>query len=188
MKTYPLLQSQLGVFMECMRHPDVMQYNLPSLIHLDENVDLDRLSDAAEALFNNRKELRLSFMIDENGEARQFVNPELKMTVLRKSMSEKECLEYAHKGFIRPFDIMGRECLYRYEIIETENGPYLLEDIHHLICDGMTFTPIITTIDAPAAYAGEQLRDIPYGMLEAAEDEQAQLGGEAYERDKQYYA
>lgn len=31
MKTYPLLQSQLGVFMECMRHPESKQYNLPSI-------------------------------------------------------------------------------------------------------------------------------------------------------------
>lgn len=138
-------------------------------------------------LFNGRKELRLSFLIDEDGNVRQYVNPDLRMNVLRKKMSEKECLEYAYNDFTRPFDILGKECLFRCEIIETETVPYVLTDIHHLICDGMTFTPIITTMDFPVAYAGEPLRDIPYGMLDAAEDEQSQIGGEAYLRDKQYY-
>lgn len=50
MKTYPLLQSQLGVFMECMRHPESKQYNLPSIIRLDEHVDLDRLADGAMSI------------------------------------------------------------------------------------------------------------------------------------------
>lgn len=47
-------------------------------------------------LFNGRKELRLSFLIDEDGNVRQYVNPDLRMNVLRKKMSENECLEYAY--------------------------------------------------------------------------------------------
>ena len=35
-------------------------------------------------LFNGRKELRLSFLIDEDGNVRQYVNPDLRMNVRMK--------------------------------------------------------------------------------------------------------
>ena len=40
MKTYPLLQSQLGVFYDCMKFPQVMQYNVPCITPLSDNPDL----------------------------------------------------------------------------------------------------------------------------------------------------
>ena len=43
MKTYPLLQSQLGVFYDCLKYPQVMQYNCPSITKLTDDIDLDRL-------------------------------------------------------------------------------------------------------------------------------------------------
>jgi hypothetical protein len=43
MKTYPLLQSQLGMFFDCIKFPDVRQYNLPSITPLTPEVDLDQI-------------------------------------------------------------------------------------------------------------------------------------------------
>ena len=68
MKTYPLLQSQLGVFYDCLKYPKVMQYNVPSITELTDDIDLDRVEAALQAIFEARPELKIRFLIDENGD------------------------------------------------------------------------------------------------------------------------
>ena len=51
MKSYPLLQSQLGVFYDCLKYPKVMQYNIPCITKLTDDIDLDRVEKAIQAIF-----------------------------------------------------------------------------------------------------------------------------------------
>ena len=51
MKTYPLLQSQLGVFYDCLKYPQVMQYNIPCITKLTDDIDLDRVEKTIQAIF-----------------------------------------------------------------------------------------------------------------------------------------
>ena len=55
------------------------------------------------------------------------------------------------------------------------------------IGDGTTLAYNLTIRDLPAAYKGEPLEKVEYGMYEYAEDEQASFGTENYERAAQYY-
>ncbi len=72
MELNPLLQSQLGVFYDCMKYPDVMQYNIPCIVPLTGDIDLDRVEAAIQTIFSAREELRMRFIIDDNGEPRQY--------------------------------------------------------------------------------------------------------------------
>jgi amino acid adenylation domain-containing protein len=187
MKAYPLLQSQLGMFFDCIKYPQSRQYNLPSITPLPAEVSLDRVEETAKTIFHVRKELRVRFMIDKDGNPCQYVDDNAQLNVVRREMSEEALQKYAYGDFIRPFDILGSEPLVRWELITTEKGSYQLTDIHHLICDGMSYTPILTQKDIPAVYKGETLTPHAYGMLEAAEDEASLLEGDAYEKAKAYY-
>lgn len=109
MKLYPLLQSQLGVFYDCMKYPQVMQYNIPCIVPLTDNIDLDRVEAALQTIFAARKELKTRFLIDDNGEPRQYIDEDKTLTIVRREMPEADFQEYAHHGFCRPFDIMGEE-------------------------------------------------------------------------------
>ena len=51
MKKYPLFQSQLGVFLECMIYPDTTQYNLPYHVKIDSGEDVNALSDTWRKLY-----------------------------------------------------------------------------------------------------------------------------------------
>ena len=73
-KTYPLLQSQLGVFYDCLKFPQVMQYNIPCITELSNDIDLDRVEQAIQTIFAERPELSIRFLIDGNGEPRQYVD------------------------------------------------------------------------------------------------------------------
>ncbi|MBR4921149.1 MAG: amino acid adenylation domain-containing protein [Prevotella sp.] len=193
MKTYPLLQSQLGVFYDCLKFPKVMQYNCPSITQLTDGVDLDRAEKALQTIFTERQELKIRFLIDENGEPRQFVDETKKLTIIRREMTEDDFQHYAHHDFCRPFDIMGEEPLIRVELITTHESPltthhspltYMLLDIHHLVTDGTSYLVLFSQRDLPLAYEGKPLPVWEYGMLEAAEDEAACLGNEEYKRAK----
>lgn len=187
MKTYPLLQSQLGMFFDCIKYPKVRQYNIPTITPLAPEVDLDRVEAVIQQIFKVRKELRIRFMVDKDGNPRQYVDENRRLKVVRRNMSEASLQEYAYGAFIRPFDIMGDEPLVRWELITTEKQNYQLLDIHHLVCDGMTYTPMLTQKDIPLAYNGGELTENPYGMLEAAEDEAASFNTESYEKAKAFY-
>ncbi len=184
MRTYPLLQSQLGVFYDCLKYPEVKQYNIPCIVPLTDDIDLDRVETAMQTIFAARQELRIRFLIDEQGEPRQFVDDKKKLTVVRREMSEADFDEYAHHGFCRPFDIMGDEPLIRVEFVTTPEKRYLLVDINHMVTDGTSYLTLFPQRDLPLAYKGEPLPVQEYGMLEAAEDEAARLGDEEYERAK----
>ena len=184
MKTYPLLQSQLGVFYECLKYPQVMQYNVPSITPLTDGVDFDRVEAAFQAIFAAREVLRLRFLIDEQGEPQQYVDDNKRLEIRRREMPEDEFQRYAHNGFCRPFDIMGEEPLLRVELITTPIGRYMLMDIHHLLTDGTSYLTVFPQRDLPLAYDGKPLPEEEYSMLDAAVDEFARLGDEDYQKSK----
>ncbi|MBR5170279.1 MAG: amino acid adenylation domain-containing protein [Muribaculaceae bacterium] len=184
MELYPLLQSQLGVFYDCMKFPQVMQYNIPCIVPLTDDIDLDRVEAALQTIFSARKELKTRFLIDDNGEPKQYVDENKTLTVVRREMTEANFQDYAHHGFCRPFDIMGEEPLIRAEIVTTPEKNYLLVDIHHMVTDGTSYLVLFPQRDLPLAYEGKPLPIQDYGMLEAAADEFARLGDEEYQRAK----
>jgi amino acid adenylation domain-containing protein len=188
MDTYPLLQSQLGVFVQCIQNLQSTQYNLPNAIPIPPSVDIDRLIAAWRKLIDTRSELRTRFMIDENGEPRQWSDPDMEIPIVTRQMSEAELQAYIQNGFVRPFNLLSGEPLFRIEFVETEKGWHQLIDSHHAITDGMSFTPVLMQIDINKAYMGEELTPHPYGLYQAAEDEVATFGTEVYEKAKAYYA
>ena len=185
MKTYPLLQSQLGVFYDCLKYPKVMQYNVPCITELTNDIDLDRVEAAFQAIFEARPELKIRFLIDENGDPHQYVDDNKKLKIVRREMSEADFQQYAHHDFCRPFDLMGEEPLLRVELINTPEGKrYMLLDINHMLTDGTSFLTLFPQRDMALAYEGKPLPLQEYGMLDAAEDETSRLGDEEYQRAK----
>ena len=185
MKTYPLLQSQLGVFYDCLKFPQVMQYNIPCITELTDDICPDRVERAIQSIFAERPELSMRFLIDENGEPRQYVDKDKRLTVVRREMTEDDFRQYAYHGFCRPFDIMGEEPLLRVELISTTEGKrYMLLDIHHLVSDGTSYLVLFPQRDLPLAYEGKPLPAQEYSILDAAEDEAACIGNEDYEQAK----
>ena len=172
--------------MEWMKDPSVTQYNLPSRTHLPKSVDLNRLKDAFEVIIRQRKELRTRFVIVD-GDPRQYTDDEMRIPIPVHHMTDDEAAKYIEGQFVRPFDLLSGDPLFRVEMIEAEKDNWLLVDIHHAIGDGVTLAPNLTIYDIPAAYRGEALEPVEYGMYDYAEDEQQCFGTENYQRAAQYY-
>ena len=187
MKSYPLLQSQLGVLIQSMQHPKSTQYNLPNYIFMPLSMTMERVASATRTLLQSFPELHTRFIVDEQGEVRQWCDMSMAIPVATRKCSETELQAYISDGFIRPFDLFGNEPLFRAEVIETEKSLCLLSDGHHAIVDGMSFAPILTSAFAKI-FEGGSIEPQPYGMYQAAEDEAAAFGTPLYQRAKDYYA
>ena len=187
MKTYPLTQSQLGIFMEWASNPLSTQYNIPFHIELDSNINADRFEQAILTVAQERPMMRTKFVM-VNGNPRQYADDNMKFMVKRTHMTDNEVEEYKNSGFCVPFDLLSGEQLWRFEIVETPTGRmHFFWDCHHTVSDGTTNVKFKDE-DLPRAYAGEPLAKPEYGEYEFAEEEELSFGTDAYNRSKQYYA
>ena len=119
MTTYPLTQPQLGIYFECVQHPEITEYNQPFVAHLPKTIDPDRLERALKTVYNARPELRTRYIL-QDGEPRQYVGEKDTLEVKRLTMTEAEAEEFV-KNSVTPFDIYN-EVLCRFWIIETPQG------------------------------------------------------------------
>jgi len=150
-------------------------------------MDMKRLVGAWQSIVDNIPELHTRFLIDDSGEVRQWADMSMKIPIITRKSTDAEVRAYIKNGFVRPFDLLSGEPLFRIEFVETEKGIFLLVDGHHMIVDGTSFTPVL--IDCfSKAYNGEPIILPPYGMYQAAEDEKASFDTEAYQKAKEYYA
>ena len=187
MKTYPLLQSQIGVLLHDMQHPKSTHYNLPNYLFIPLSMTRERVVNTAQKLVDSFPELHTRFVIGEDGEVRQWSDLSMPIPVVSRKCTEAELQAYIDKGFVRPFDPLGSEPLFRVEVIETEKNIYLLFDAHHAIMDGMSFLSVVSNA-LVTIFEGGSVEPQPYGLYQAAEDEAATFGTEVYQRAKAYYA
>ena len=187
MKTYPLLQSQLGIFLEWLQMPSMTKYNLPTLTPFPKSISVEEIEQTLRRIIDARPELHTRFMLDKDGNPRQYCDLSMEIPIIINHMSEDEAKDYINNRFVRPYDPLGNEPLCRMEIIDAPKYNYLLLEVHHTIGDGLTLSPNMTIKDIPAAYYGNPLEEVNYGMYQYAEDEEATIGSEQYQRAADYY-
>ena len=186
MKTYPLTQSQLGIFMEWVSNPTSTQYNLPAYVPIDSRLDVNRMVHAIETVVKTRPMMRNRFVMTD-GVPQQYADDNMTIAVMRRTMTDEQFADYRNHGFCRPFDLLSGEPLWRFEIVQTPSAYHLMVDCNHSVADG-TACAQFWLADLPAAYMGEELAPTQNGQYEFAEEEHASFGTAPYERSKQYYA
>ena len=184
MKTYPLTQSQLGIFLEMMQHPQMTQYNLGYMTSLPKSIDLDRLEQAFRTIYATCPTFRIRFLT-EGDELRQTVDDTRELPIFRLTLSEPECEEFLQKA-LKPFDPFN-DVLCRFHLIETPDRIVFLVDFSHLIADGTSIALLFGKVYLPLAYEGMPLPEQHYGLLSWAEDEEAIFHTAAYEADREYF-
>ena len=182
MKTYPLSQSQLGVYMEYIQHPESIQYNLPCHIRLSRNIDTAKLKDAIERVINAYP-VFYTKVTDQEGELRQYPDYNLQIDLQVERMTEVD-VEQRLNEFMRPFDL-SKDALTRFLLIETPDSLHLVYDIFHLVADGLTYKILTCLIEL--AYNNLDLPSEKISLYEYAEMELQTFETPQYTRAAQYY-
>ena len=179
----PLSYAQLGVYFECMKNPTSTLYNVPTCIQFPLEVSTDDLKQAIRTAVMNHPELFAHFRTIES-EARQTVQVVDNWDIDVLEMTEAELEQYKHE-FVRPFNLQ-KDLLFRFAIVRTEKVLYVLNDIHHLVCDG-------ASVDLFIHELCNLLEDKPIepelcSYIQFAADQKAAESSEAFQQDQAFFA
>ena len=175
---YPITQTQNGIFVECVAHPDSTTYNIPFLFRLSETVDPEKLRDAAEKMINAHPYLKTELFLNDSGDIRARRNDSAAPVV---ELIDTDALP---ENMVQPFALLESR-LYRIKIYRTKGGSYLFLEFHHIICDGTSEAVMIEDINE--AYGGKTLVTESYTGFEAALAEEKARNSDSYDKAKAYY-
>ena len=181
--SYPLSQTQLGIYLECMMDTESDMYNIPMLLKLDDSIDADKLEKAIYAAVEAHPFLKCRIEGCSDGSAVMIPQNNYAWKVLRSSCADAE-VDTRH-AVIANIITLDSRALFEFEIVRTETNLYLRMNFHHIIMDGSSVNILLHDIER--AYLGEKLEAEAYTSFDLALDEEATRKSDAYAKAKAYY-
>lgn len=175
---YPLTQSQLGLFSECISHPNSTIYNIPKFLKLPITIDAVKLGEACRTVVNAHPFLKSTIIQNGEGEIRFKRNDKIRPEVLVCNE------EPVREQLVKPFDITQGN-LYRISIYQGGENVFLFMDFHHIICDGTSLQLLYHEIEQ--VYYGEELQQEGYTGFDVALEEERIRQTDAMEKANEYF-
>ncbi|WP_193014010.1 non-ribosomal peptide synthetase [Staphylococcus equorum] len=128
-------------------------YNMPGILEIKGDVDIERVRYAFQSLINHHEILRTHFEVFE-GEPVQIIKDSVSINI---DYEEKMDINYDNllSEFVSPFDL-AQAPLLRVKVVKYDEQKYLLLfDMHHIISDGLSINIIIK--DFSRLYQSETL-------------------------------
>ena len=150
MKSWPLTESQLGMFLAWSEDHDSTQYAVPVAFRFPKTVDPNRLEKAIRTIVDANPVFRTRF-IEEGDGIRQVSDPAIEIPITRRTVSVAEA-ESVFAAYPHPYDYF-KGPLFRVEILETPEDVRLILDWAHIIVDGTTGALFFSSVSA--LYDGE---------------------------------
>ena len=132
----PLSYAQMGVYVDCMKQPTSMVYNIPAAIRFPKGTDTQLIRQSTEAVIKAHPQFQVHFDSQE-GDIIQVIDKDQPVQIAQNNLGEVGIEQYMTE-FVKPFNLRQGP-LYRMEIVTTQEDVYLLADVHHLIFDGASF-------------------------------------------------
>ncbi|OUM56246.1 hypothetical protein PIROE2DRAFT_19224, partial [Piromyces sp. E2] len=138
-KEFPVTSQQLGVYIDSIKNNNSILYNVPMSFKLREDVDIERIKEGFNQLFEKHQILKSKYLKKE-------VNGKTEIYGYIDDECELNFEEYTNENansFVRPFDLSSAP-LIRVGFIGNE---VLLIDMHHIITDGTTGKIVISELN-----------------------------------------
>ncbi|WP_338532882.1 amino acid adenylation domain-containing protein [Paenibacillus peoriae] len=183
---YPLSSAQKRLFIQHTLDGADQLYNMPELVQVEGEFDLDRLEAALRKLITRHESLRTGFEIVK-GEAVQRIYPQVDFAIEHHQADKEDAaqIEQIVRSFVRPFDL-GKPPLLRAGVIELESNLHiLLFDMHHMVSDGVSMAIVIDEFSS--FYAGEELPPLRIQYKDYAVWQQSKAHRERIGRQEAYW-
>ncbi len=181
--TVPLSYAQTGVYFDCLKNPTSTIYNIPYLLSYPAGTDATKLAEAVKRVVESHPELQVHFKTEGDAIV-QTTNDSVPVEVPQMKMTRTELDAYKNE-FVRPFNLQ-KPPLYRFEVVETEQGIHLLMDLHHLVFDGGSADLFIRQINS--VLEGQDIDSETYSYLDFVADQQAAEDSDAFRAAQQFFA
>ncbi|WP_249436172.1 condensation domain-containing protein, partial [Paenibacillus sp. Marseille-Q4541] len=177
-RKYKMSSAQKRLFVLHEMHKSDITYNIPILLKVKGELNVDQLSQAFNQLCSRHELLRTHFSHNKD-KFLQIIEDEVQLK-LEYSVGRLEAIPNLFEQFIRPFNL--REApLMRAKLVQTSKDEYILMlDIHHIIFDDGSTDVLLS--DLSCLYSGMKLPELrvqykDYSAWQNARDLQEQ---EAY--------
>jgi len=154
---YPVSSPQKRMYLQQQAMPDDRSYNLPELLHLEGDIDADRLEAVLQAIVERHETLRTTFHVID-GEIRQRIHDAVPFRLVRLEVDETE-VDSVLDSLFQPF-LLNTAPLLRAAFLTI--GPerhVLFLDMHHIASDGMSAGILLS--DLMTLYQGGSLPPLP---------------------------
>lgn len=180
---YPLTQTQMGIYVECLRNPESVQYNLPGAFALSADTDINELKSAIHAVIKAHSALKCIIHEDESGNINMIPRPleEIRIDVVEGSEAEWDKF---FASYARPFD-MRNELLFRFTFYKTEKHVYLVMDFHHIIFDGSSVAVFADELNR--YLKKEELSGEIFSQYDISVNEENKRKSQEYKEAKTFY-
>ena len=150
---YPLTENQMGIYYECIQSGNVAQYNLPSIIRFDSEVDADRLHDAIIKTIEAYPYLKTR-IVTQKGKVMMKRDDSIDIDDIPIVDVDNISDDEIEKENLKLFDLHNDQ-LFRFKIYKTPSETILFSDVHHIISDGESLDKLFTNISN--AYQGIEI-------------------------------
>ncbi|OUM66154.1 hypothetical protein PIROE2DRAFT_6677, partial [Piromyces sp. E2] len=138
-KEFPITSQQLGVYIDSIKNPNSIIYNVPVTFKLSKNVNIKKVKEAFESLFKNYEILRTKYCRKEiSGKSEIYGIVDDNSSLIFEEYNEEN-----YNSFIRPFNL-SEAPLIRVGLVKFD---MLMIDMHHIITDGASLSVIINYIN-----------------------------------------
>ncbi len=177
---YPLSHNQLNVYIESVKNPDKLIYNMFYVVEMGSDINPQKLKESLIKVFDHHSYLK-SIITQKDGQVciRRQDDAEVNVNVINKP-----CTKLIQEKFVKPFDLLDSP-LYRAEIYNHDNQTTLLLDIHHIIFDGISMNIFIE--DLINAYQGDALTEEAYTGFEYILEDYRQAGLDSYKESEKFF-
>ncbi|WP_407416359.1 amino acid adenylation domain-containing protein [Methanobrevibacter sp.] len=177
---YPLSHNQLNVYIESVKNPNKLVYNMVSVIEMGKDINPEKLKESFIKVINHHSYLK-SIITQKDGEVRIKRQDDAEVNV---NIINKECSKKLQEEFAKPFNLHDSP-LYRAEIYNYDNQTTLLLDVHHIIFDGMSFNVFIRNLIN--AYHGDELLEETYTGFEYILEDYRQMELDSFKESEEFF-
>ena len=177
----PLSNPQTGVYFECIKNPEAVTYNIPSMFKFKKSLSIDVLKSTLKTIAKEHKEINAHFE-NVGGDIVQVYNTfEIEPVVI--DIDGDDISKY-ESSFVKPFDLHTGP-LARFTILNAKSNIYLLVDFHHLVFDGASMSIFIN--DLSRILNGDKIEKEEYSYFAYVHDEKAFETTPEYQKRLDYF-
>jgi non-ribosomal peptide synthetase component F/aryl carrier-like protein len=181
---YPLTQSQMGVYYECVKNPDSVIYNIPVCVTINKDMEISALEKALSEIINAHPALRARLFM-KGDEVWQSYTDETSHETESITVNEADMSEIK-ADFVRPFHLFDKP-LFRVKICSTNEKLYLLLDFHHIVFDGASLNIFLTELAALLENPNHSLDKETFTYFDSALTEAEQKDSTEYTAAKNFF-
>jgi tyrocidine synthetase-3 len=155
---YPLSSAQKRLYILQQMELKSTAYNMPLLLPLGKDIEINRLETALEKLVTCHESLRTSFQTIDDIPVQRIHEAQAIDFSCDYFESDETGVQELVKNYIKPFDL-SHAPLIRSGLIKLPDGIHIwMVDVHHIVSDGTSHT--ILTEDVLALYNGKELKQL----------------------------